>query len=359
MENQFQWNLWKRLTEAPGVSGFEGPVRAIMREYIGAYTDEIVHDRLGSMFGVMRGNENGPKIMVAGHMDEVGFMVTRISEKGFLSFQTVGGWWGQVLLAQRVQVITPQGAIEGVISSIPPHVLSDDQRNRPMDVRNMYIDIGADSREEAEKAGVRPGQQIVPVCPLTQMANPRRIMAKAWDNRYGCSLAVELAKELHEHRDHPNVVYVGATVQEEVAGTRGAKTAAGMIDPDLFLAVDASPAGDIPGVREGGGKLGGGVLMRLYDPMYIMSPNLRDFLISVCEEENIPYQIYIAKGGTDAGVVQYHGTGVPSAVIGIPSRFIHSHAAIIDRDDYEAARKLLFAAVKRLDKATYESILPR
>jgi len=286
-------------------------------------------------------------------------MVTRISDKGFLSFQTVGGWWGQVLLAQRVQVLTPAGAIDGVISSIPPHVLSDDQRNRPMDVRNMYIDIGVDSRQEAEQLGVRPGQPVVPVCPFTVMANPKRLMAKAWDNRYGCSLAVELAKELHDCPSHPNVVYVGATVQEELAGARGAKTAAAVIEPDLFLALDASPAGDIPGVREEGGKLGGGVLMRLYDPVFILQPGLRDFLIAICEEENIPYQFYVAKGGTDAGPVQYHGQGVPSAVIGIPARYIHSHAAIIDRDDYEAAKRLLFAAVRKLDRAALDAIKPR
>lgn len=359
MEHQFQLELWKRLTEAPGIPGFEGPVRTVMREYISTYTQEIVCDNLGSLFGVMRGDENGPRIMVAGHLDEVGFMVTRISDKGFLSFQTVGGWWGQVLLAQRVQVLTPAGAIDGVISSIPPHVLNDDQHHRPMDIRNMYIDIGVDSRQEAERLGVRPGQPVVPVCPFTVMANPKRLMAKAWDNRYGCSLAVELAKELHERPDHPNVVYVGATVQEELPGARGAKTAAAVIEPDLFLALDASPAGDIPGVREEGGKLGGGVLMRLYDPLFILQPGLRDFLIAICEEENIPYQFYVAKGGTDAGPVQYHGKGVPSAVIGIPARYIHSHAAIIDRDDYEAAKRLLFAAVRRLDRSALDAILPR
>ncbi|MCC8437460.1 M42 family metallopeptidase [Brevibacillus sp. M2.1A] len=359
MENKFQAELWNRLTQAPGAPGFEGPVREIMREYISSYTSELMYDNLGSIFGVMRGDENGPKIMVAGHMDEVGFMVTRISDKGFISFQTLGGWWGQVLLAQRVHIITDNGPVEGVISSIPPHVLSDDQRNRPMDVRNMYIDIGVDSREEAEQAGIRAGQQIVPVCPLQVMANPRRIMAKAWDNRYGCSLAVELAKELHENPNHPNVVYVGATVQEELAGQRGAKTAAASIDPDLFLALDASPATDIPGVKDDGGKLGGGLLMRIYDPMYVMPVGLRELLISTCEEENIPYQIYVAKGGTDAGVVQYHGKGVPSAVIGIPSRYIHSHASIIDREDYEAAKRLLFSVIRKLDRATWESILPR
>lgn len=358
MSEAFQLELWKKLTEAPGAPGFEQPVREIMRSYITPYTQEIVTDNLGSLFGVKRGNEQGPTIMVAGHMDEVGFMVTRISEKGFLSFQTLGGWWGQVLLAQRVHVITEKGVIEGVIGSIPPHSLSDDQRNKPMDIKNMYIDIGADSREEAERLGVRPGQQVVPVCPFTVMANPKKMMAKAWDNRYGCSLAIELLKELHEQPGHPNIVYAGATVQEEV-GLRGAKTAAHLINPDLFLALDASPAGDIPGVKEQMGKLGGGLLMRIFDPTMILQPGLRDFLMDICEQEGIPYQIFVAKGGTDAGAVQFHGKGVPAAVIGIPARYIHSHAAIIHRDDYEAAKRLLIAVIRKLDRAALDAIMAR
>jgi putative aminopeptidase FrvX len=353
-----QLELWKKLTEAPGAPGFEGPVRKIMREYIARYADKIVYDRLGSIFGVKRGNEQGPRIMVAGHMDEVGFMVTRISDKGFLSFQTLGGWWGQVLLAQRVQVMTDAGPIEGVIGSIPPHALSEEQRSKPMDIKNMYIDIGADSREEAEKLGVRPGQPIVPVCPFTVMANEKKLMAKAWDNRYGCALAIELLKELKEHPDHPNVVYAGATVQEEV-GARGAKTSAHLIDPDLFIALDASPAGDVPGAKETFGRLGGGLLMRIFDPTMIMMPGLRDFLIDLCEKENIPYQFYVARGGTDARNVHLHGKGVPAAVIGIPARYIHSHAAIIHRDDYEAAKRLLFAAIKQLDRSALSAIMAR
>lgn len=358
MADTFQLELWKRLTEAPGAPGFEGEVRKIMHEYISSYTDQIVTDNLGSIFGVKQGNEEGPRIMVAGHMDEVGFMVTRISEKGFLSFQPLGGWWGQVLLAQRVQVITEKGPVIGVISSIPPHVLSDEVRNRPMDIKNMYIDIGADSKEDAEKIGIKPGQQVVPICPFTVLANEQKIMAKAWDNRYGCSLSVELLKELKENPQHPNVVYAGATVQEEV-GLRGAKTAANLIKPDLFLALDASPAGDIPGVTDGMGKLGDGLLMRIYDRTMIMLPGLRDFLISLCEEEGIKYQFFISQGGTDAGAVHLHGEGVPSAVIGIPSRYIHSHASIMHQDDYHAAKRLLFAAIKKLDKATLESIRGR
>ncbi len=359
MADSFQMELWKRLTEAPGPSGFEGPVRKIMREYMTQYSPEIITDNLGSIFAVKRGDEQGPRVMVAGHMDEVGFMVTKISDKGFLSFQTLGGWWGQVLLAQRVQVITDNGPIEGVISSIPPHVLSEEVRNRPMEIKNMYIDIGADTKEEAEKIGIRPGQPIVPVCPFTQMASERKLMAKAWDNRYGCSLAIELLKELSKNPDHPNVIYSGATVQEELSGTRGSATAANLIDPDLFFALDASAAGDIPGVNDGMGKLGGGVLIRIYDPTLIVMPGLRDFLIDICERENIPHQIFVSKGGTDAAGVHLHGKGVPSTVIGIPARYIHSHASIIHQDDYEAAKRLLFAAVKQLDHAALEMIKSR
>ncbi|MBO8163740.1 MAG: M42 family metallopeptidase [Brevibacillus sp.] len=355
MSDAFQLELWKRLTEAPGAPGFESEVRKVMKEYISAYTDEIIYDNLGSLFGVHRGDEHGPRIMVAGHMDEVGFMVSRISDKGYISFQPLGGWWSQVLLAQRVQVVTPNGPIEGVISSIPPHVLGDDQRNRPMEIKNMYIDVGADSRKEAEEWGIRPGLPIVPVSPFTVMANKKKIMAKAWDNRYGCALSIELLKELHERPEHPNVVFAGATVQEEV-GTRGAKTAAHLINPDIFLALDASPAGDIPGVRDGFGKLGDGLLMRIYDRVMVTHSGLRDFLIDICEQEGIKYQYYIAQGGTDAGAVHLHGSGVPSAVIGLPARYIHSHTAIINRDDYEAAKQLLFRAIRKLDRAAWEAI---
>ncbi len=358
MSETFQLELWKRLTEAPGAPGFEGEVRAIMREYISRYTDEIVTDHLGGIFGIKRGDENGPRILVAGHMDEVGFMVTRISDKGFLSFQPLGGWWSQVLLAQRVQVITPNGPIQGVIGATPPHGMSDEVRNKPMEIKHMYIDIGADSREEAEKLGVRPGQPILPICPFTVMANEKKLMAKAWDNRYGCALAVELLKELHEQPGHPNVVYAGATVQEEV-GLRGAKTAAQMIEPDIFFALDASPAGDVPGSAEQMGKLGDGLLVRILDRTMILLPGLRDVLIDICEQEGIKYQFYVGQGGTDAGAVHTTGKGVPSAVIGIPARYIHSHAAIIHRDDYEAAKRLLVSVVKKLDHAMLDAIRAR
>jgi len=237
--------MFKTLTELPGAPGNEHAVRKYMRSELEKYSDELIQDNLGGIFGVRKGPEDGPRIMVAGHMDEVGFMVSAITDNGMIRFQPLGGWWSQVLLAQRVEIMTDNGPVIGVIGSIPPHLLSDAVRNKPMDIKNMLIDIGADDKEDAQKIGIRPGQQIIPVSPFTPMANGKKILAKAWDNRYGCGLAIELLKELHGEK-LPNNLYSGANVMEEV-GLRGAAAAATMINPDLFFALDASPANDASG----------------------------------------------------------------------------------------------------------------
>jgi len=346
--------LFGTLTELPGASGNEHMVRQFMRKELSKYADEIIQDGLGSIFGVRRGPENGPKVMVAGHMDEVGFMVTSITEQGLIRFQPLGGWWNQVLLAQRVQIITDNGAIPGVISSIPPHLLDDDTRNRPMDIKNMLIDIGADNKEDAINIGIKPGQQIVPICPFTPLANPKKIMAKAWDNRYGCGLAIELLKEL-KGRDLPNTLYSGATVQEEV-GLRGARTSAYMIKPDIFFALDCSPANDMTGDKNQFGHLGKGVLLRIYDRSMVTHRGMREFVLDTAESNNIPYQYFISNGGTDAGQVHLANEGIPSTVIGICARYIHTSASIIHTDDYEAAKELLVKLVEACDKTTVETI---
>ncbi|PGS56356.1 M42 family metallopeptidase [Bacillus sp. AFS041924] len=352
--NQDTLQLFKFLTELQGAAGFEHEVRHFMRKELEKYTNEIVQDRLGSIFGVKRGAEDGPTVMVAGHMDEVGFMVTQITENGMLRFQPLGGWWSQVLLAQRVQVMTEQGPVIGVIGSIPPHLLSDELRARPMDIKNMLIDIGADNKEDALKIGIRPGQQIVPVCPFTPMANEKKIMAKAWDNRYGCGLAIELLKEV-QNDTLPNILYSGATVQEEV-GLRGAQTAANMIKPDIFYALDASPANDMSGSKSEFGQLGKGVLLRILDRTMVTHKGIREFILDTAETNKIPYQYFVSQGGTDAGRVHVSNDGVPSAVIGICSRYIHTAASIIHVDDYLAAKELLVKLVKATDKTTVETL---
>ncbi|WP_027725972.1 M42 family metallopeptidase [Tuberibacillus calidus] len=346
--------LFKTLTELPGAPGFENEVRAFMKTQLSKYSDEVIEDNLGSVFGVKKGPDDGPRVMVAGHMDEVGFMVTQITDQGLLRFQPLGGWWNQVLLAQRVQVITPNGPVPGVISSIPPHLLSDEQRKKPMEIKNMLIDIGADDKEDAKRIGIRPGLPVVPVCPFTPMANNKKILAKAWDNRYGCGLAIELLKEV-QNDSLPNNLYSGAHVQEEV-GLRGAQTASHMIQPDIFFALDASPANDMAGDKNEFGHLGKGTLLRIFDRSYITHQGMREFLLDTAETNNIPYQYFVSMGGTDAGRVHLSHNGVPSAVIGICSRYIHTSSSIIHVDDYAAAKALLVALVRALDKTTVETI---
>ncbi|MEL3973253.1 M42 family metallopeptidase [Rossellomorea oryzaecorticis] len=347
-------DLFKTLTELPGAPGNEHAVRQFMKEQLAEYSDEVVQDRLGGVFGVRRGKSEDPVVMVAGHMDEVGFMVTSITDNGMLRFQTLGGWWSQVLLAQRVQIITDNGPVIGVIGSIPPHLLGEEQRRKPMDMKNMLIDIGADNKENALEIGIKPGQQIVPICPFTPMANEKKILAKAWDNRYGCGLAIELLKEL-QGTELSSTLYSGATVQEEV-GLRGAQTAANMINPDVFFALDASPANDMSGDKNEFGQLGKGALLRILDRSMVTHKGIREFILDTAESNDIPYQYFVSQGGTDAGRVHISNEGVPSAVVGICSRYIHTHASMIHVDDYAAAKELIVKLVKQCDRSTIETI---
>jgi glutamyl aminopeptidase len=349
--------LFKHLTEFPSAPGFERELRASVKEKLSAYTEEFVQDRLGSLFGVLRGDEQGPKVMVAGHLDEVGFMTTGITDNGMILFQPLGGWWSQTVLSQRLQVITDNGPITGIVGSVPTHLLDESQRNKPVDIKTMYLDIGADSREEAENCGIKPGLQIVPICEFTPLVNPKKIMAKAWDNRYGVGLAIELMEALHKEK-LPNILYSGATVQEEL-GLRGARTAANLIQPDIFFALDASAANDMTGNKQVFGKLGEGALLRILDPTMLTHRGLVEYIQDTADTHKIKYQYFVSPGGTDAGQVHLSGIGVPSTVIGICSRYIHTSSSVIHTDDYAAAKELLIKLVRGLDRTTLNTILER
>jgi len=355
--NESTRELFRTLTEFPAAPGFERELRAWVKNALSPYTEEFVQDRLGSLFAVLRGDDAGPRVMVAGHMDEVGFMVTGISEAGMVRFQPLGGWWSQAVLAQRLQIITDNGPIVGVVGSIPTHLLDEAQRSKPVDIKSMYIDIGADNKAEAESFGIRPGQQIVPICEFTPLANPKKIMAKAWDNRYGVGLAIELVQALHGEK-LPNTVYAGATVQEEL-GLRGARTAANLIQPDIFFGLDASAANDMMGDKSQFGQLGQGALLRIFDPTMLTHRGMVEYVQDTAETNKIKYQYFVSPGGTDAGQVHLSGIGVPSTIIGICSRYIHTSSSIIHADDYEAAKELLIKLVKGLDRSTLQTILDR
>ncbi|RST76335.1 M42 family peptidase [Siminovitchia acidinfaciens] len=350
--------MLKELTDAKGVAGNEQEPRRVMKKYIEPYAEEIETDGLGSLIAKKTGDANGPKIMIAGHLDEVGFMITQIDDKGFLRFQTVGGWWNQVMLAQRVTIVTAKGDITGVIGSKPPHILSPEARKKPVEIKDMFIDIGASSKEEAQEWGVRPGDMVVPYFEFTVMNNDKMLLAKAWDNRIGCAIAIDVLKNL-KGENHPNTVFGVGTVQEEV-GLRGAKTAANKIMPDIAIAVDVGIAGDTPGIseKESQSKMGDGPQIMLYDASMVSHKGLRDFVTGIADELEIPYQFdAMPGGGTDAGSTHLAGEGAPSLAITIATRYIHTHAALLHRDDYENAVKLISEVVKRLDKETANKII--
>jgi putative aminopeptidase FrvX len=349
--------MLKDLTDAKGIPGNEREVREVMKKYIEPFADEITTDGLGSLIAKKTGKEGGPKIMVAGHLDEVGFMITQIDDKGFLRFQPVGGWWGQVMLAQRVTIVTRKGDVTGVIGSKPPHILSPEARKKPVEIKDMFIDIGASSREEASEWGVRPGDMVVPYFEFTVMNNEKMLLAKAWDNRIGCAIAIDVLRKL-QGVDHPNVVFGVGAVQEEV-GLRGAKTATHKIQPDIGFAVDVGIAGDTPGVseKEAMSKMGKGPQVVIYDASLVAHKGLRDLVTDTADELNIPYQYEsIPGGGTDAGSIHLTHNGVPALAITIATRYIHSHAAMLHRDDYENAVKLIVEVIKRLDRETVDKI---
>jgi len=352
-------NILKRMTESFGPSGFERETAKIIKEFMTPYSDEILTDKLGSVVFVARGEVERPHVLLAGHIDEVGFVVSGIDEKtGFLSFNPLGGWWDQVLLSQRVVVRTEKGDLYGVIAAKPPHLLTDEEKQKPVNKRNMYIDIGVTSGEEAIKAGVKIGDPAVPWSPFMLINEGKVAMGKAFDDRIGAFVMMETIRRIKENKiNHPNTVYGAATVQEEV-GARGAQTVAHIVDPDVALVIEVDIAGDVPGIKpmEAPTKMGKGPSLCTYDSSMIPNQPLKEFVIKVAREANIPLQLsQIARGGTDAGRIHMSRAGCPSVVLGIPTRHIHSHVGLLSLEDAENAIKLMIELVKRLDKETVES----
>ena len=342
--------LLKVLTEAHGVPGYEAEVREVMRRLLEGL-GEIEQDNIGSL--ICRRGEGGPRVMLAAHMDEIGFMVKHITPEGFIRFTPLGGWFDQVLLGQRVVIKTHKGDVIGVIGAKPPHLLPPDERKKVVEKKDMYIDIGATSAKEVEEAGVRIGDPIVPLAPFQVLASGKAYLAKAFDDRVGCAVLVEVMRRL-AREGHPNTVYGVATVQEEV-GLRGAATSVEKVSPEVALILESDIAGDVPGIKpeESTVKLGGGPTIVVYDARMIPNLRLRDLAVETARAMGIPIQFSVIEGGaTDGGVIHLHKGGVPTLVLGVPARHIHSHGGIVHRDDVEQAIALVTALVQRLDAET-------
>jgi putative aminopeptidase FrvX len=348
--------LLKELTEAFGPPGHEDEIAGLMRKHLRGL-GEVSRDGLGSIICKQRGTSDDPRVLIAGHMDEVGFMVKGITPEGFIKFLPMGGWWGHVLLAQRVTIRTKKGDIVGVVGSKPPHELQEDERRKVIELKEMFIDVGATSYFDVKKRlGIRAGDPIVPDAPFTVMANDRLYLAKAIDNRVGCAMVVDTLRRTKSAK-HANTFYGVATTMEEV-GLRGAQTSVASVKPHVAIAVDVGIAHDTPGsIGDGDEKLGAGVGILVYDATMVPNRRLRDLAVDICERQKIPYHLgTVERGGTDAGRFHVYDTGVPSLVIFIATRYIHSHSTLMDRKDYDAAVKLLTELVKRLDKKTVASL---
>ena len=319
----------KEVTELSATSGFEAPVRDYLRKNITPLVDEVQTDGLGGIFGIKHSQaENAPKVLVAAHMDEVGFMIKEIKADGTFRVVELGGWNPLVVSSQRFTLHTRDGRIYPVISgSVPPHFLraSGGASSLPS-VSDIVFDAGFANQEEANAYGVFPGDVIIPESETILTANQKNVISKAWDNRYGVLMIRELLENVKD-QELNNTLIAGANVQEEV-GLRGAH-----VSTTKF-----------------------GTLIRFFDPGHIMLPNMKDFLLTTAEEAGIKYQYYCAAGGTDAGAAHLQNAGVPSTTIGVCARYIHSHQTLYAMDDFLEAQAFLQAIVKKLDRSTVDLI---
>ena len=343
--------LLETLSNAHGISGHEGSVRDIMEKEIKPYVDEIKTDKMGNLIGTKNGS--GPSIMLAAHMDEIGLMVKYIDDNGFLKFVKIGGWFDQTLLNQRVIVHGKNGPIIGVIGSKPPHVMKPEDRKKPVKSESMFVDIGAKDKEDAEKLGIEIGSPISVDRQLAPLANDM-LTGKAFDNRAGVVMLIEAMRQISD-MDIKATVYAVGTVQEEV-GLKGARTSAFGIYPDVALATDVTIPGDHPGISKNDSsvEIGKGAVITVVDASgrgLMASPQVLKWLKDTADEYNIPYQLDVGDGGTtDATSIHMTKEGVPSSVISVPTRYIHSPVEVLCIADIKACAELLAKAVETVDR---------
>jgi glutamyl aminopeptidase len=333
-------NLFKKICELNAISGMENEVAKVLKSEYEKIGLEIVTDNLGSIYGLKKSKvKNAPRVMLDGHMDEIGLMCVGINKDGTIKGTPIGGLYGDTFIAARVLLKTKNGeTIEGCVDTYLPH-------NNNVTKPNQFVyDFGFSSEEEAISAGVYIGAMIVAKGDLVILNSGKRLMAKAFDDRYGIVLGLETIKALKDV-DLPFDLYVGGSVQEEV-GLRGAQTSSSLIDPDLAIILDCSPARDLGGDQ---GKLGGGVLLRYVDGSMIAFPELIAFQEKMVNKAKVKSQYFESPGGTNAGSTHKSNSGVLTLTHCICARNIHSQSSIIDAEDYHAAKKSLLMILKNID----------
>ena len=343
--------LLARLAEARGISGYEGAVREIVEEELREYVDEIRTDRLGNLIASKSGKS--PSVMIAAHLDEIGLMVKHIEPEGFLRFSTIGGWFDQTLLNQRV-VLQPQpegeggDIVYGVIGSKPPHRMKKEEREKVIKAEDMFIDIGAKSEEEVSKLGITIGTPVIIDRQFTPLINDR-VTCKAFDNRSGVAVMIEALRRVNTEFE----VYAVGTVQEEV-GLKGARTSAFELNPDVAIAIDTDIAGGHPGIekKDTTVELDKGPVITVSDASgrgIITPPAVLKWLKDTASRYNIPYQLSVSEGGTtDATAIHLTRSGIPTGVIGVPTRYIHSPVELLSLKDLDKCAELIARALEHV-----------
>ena len=342
--------LLAELADAPGPSGFEEAVRAIMVRELKPFADRITYDGVGSVIASQ--GSSGPKVMLDAHMDELGGVVRRVTPGGFLSMQMLGGWLDQVLPDQRWIIIGSKGPVHAVTGIRDVHVVPTDERAKVFARDTLFLDVGARTAAEVEKLGIGPGDPVVPDAPFVALAGGR-YLGKAWDDRVGCAVVIEAMRRL-KASGHPNQLFVAATVQEEV-GLRGARTAADLIKPDIGIAIEGGIAGDNPGrnEEETQATLGAGPGIFLYDSSTLPNRKFVTLVRNVAAAKHIPLQRDLVQGyGDDSAAIQATSGGVPTVNLVVPARYTHAHNGIIDRADFDGMVDLVVALIQRLDAGT-------
>lgn len=326
--------LLKKLCEAPGVSGDEGKVRDLLKEYVSPHVDEVKVDRIGNLIAYKKGKSSRRKVMLAAHMDEVGFIINNISDDGMLKFRPVGGIDPRILPSKRVK-IGPDG-IPGILGIKAIHLQEPGERKNSVKIKQMYIDIGVQNKEQAQKL-VNLGDYVVFDSEFVQFGK-NNVKGKALDDRVGCAILAELVKQ-----EFPFDLYACFTVQEEI-GLRGAGVAAYHIEPDMAIVVEGTTCSDVVDVDEHlhVTRLGKGPVISIADRTSFGNKELVTKLIETAKANGIPFQIKEGMfGGNDAGAIHVSRGGVATAVVSVPCRYIHSPSSVMNLDDYHNTFKLI------------------
>jgi len=338
--------LLDRLLRTPGPSGYETRATGIWRE--AASFAELETDRIGSSIARVGDADARPLVAIVGHIDEIGLAITHVDEKGFAYFTPIGGWDAQILVGQRVEIESKDGPVVGVVGRKPVHLLKDDQRKKAVELDGLHIDIGATDRDEALER-IRVGDPaVIASDPVTLV--DERLVSRSMDNRLGAYVALEVARRCHERADLTGSVAGVVAVQEEI-GLNGAKTSAFALEPDIAVVVDVTHATDAPGVEEkqnGRHPLGSGPVIGRGSTL---SPKVCELLAETAEREGIEHSLE-ASGrytGTDADSYQVSKTGIPTGLVSIPLRYMHSPVEMVDLHDVERAVELLVAFAASLD----------